>query len=107
MASPFDYAWSFLKGDVDEQVRIASDRRPYKMKSPDSFGNIEYDNQQIANGPEHDSVRRQEREKLRALASRLLIPHNEIPYPVPPETLEWMKYMETRMPSIELMRNPV
>lgn len=97
MASPFDYAWSFLKGDADEQARIALDRKPYNIKRPDRFGNIEYDNQQIASGPEHDSVRRQEREKLRQLASRLELPHNEIPYPVPPEMLEDMERWDEMM----------
>ncbi len=91
MTKPFDLAWSFLKGDADEY------RRPYNIKRPDRFGNIEYDNQQIGDGPEHDSVHRQEREKLRALASRLDLPHKEIPYPVPPEMLEDMKRWDEMM----------
>ena len=37
------------------------------------------------------------REKLRALASRLDLPHKEIPYPVPPEMLEDMKRWDEMM----------
>lgn len=91
MASPFDYAWVFLKGFFNTPIAT---KKPYNIKRPDRFGNIEYDNQTIQSGPENARINddvANEREKLRQLASRLELPHKDIPYPVPPEMLEDMK----------------